>query len=85
MPPTACCQRLPAPAKDMIVTPEQVRKQLQSLGNEAVRKQYAQWAAGGNPPGAQQFGVQQLGVQQLGVEHGAIRAGEQDRFGVPIW
>ena len=55
---------VPAPAEATTVAPGQVLEQLESLGNEAVRKQNAKWAAGGIQPGATQFGV----------KHGDIRA-----------
>jgi 3-methyladenine DNA glycosylase AlkD len=54
----------PASTKVAATTLEQALKQLESLGNEATRKQNAKWAYGGIQPGATQFGV----------KHGDIRA-----------
>ena len=53
-----------APAKAATAALGQALEQLESLGNEAVRKQNAKWTAGGIQPGATQFGV----------KHGDIRA-----------
>lgn len=61
---TKSAKPVSAPAKAASMAPEQVLKQLESLGYEAVRKQNARWAAGGIQPGATQFGV----------KHGDIRA-----------
>ena len=48
---------VPTPAQVAATTPEQALEQLESLGNEATRKQNAKWAAGGIQPGATQFGA----------------------------
>jgi 3-methyladenine DNA glycosylase AlkD len=71
---------VPAPANATTVALEQVLKQLEALGNEAVRKQNAKWAAGGI----------QLGASQFGVKHGDIRAlakkiGADHALAVSLW
>src|SRR5579883_160618 len=68
------------PATARVTTPEQALKQLESLGNEATRKQNAKWAYGGIQPGATQFGV----------KHGDIRAlaktiGPNYGLALPLW
>ena len=70
---------VPAPAKATTVALEQVLKQLESLGSEAVRKQNAKWAAGIQP-----------GATQFGVKHGDIRAlakkiGPDHALAVSLW
>jgi 3-methyladenine DNA glycosylase AlkD len=65
---------VPAAAKATTVALEQVLKQLESLGNEAVRKQNARWAAGGIQPGAKQFGVKHGDIRALAKKIGADHA-----------
>jgi len=55
----AKAKSVPAQAKSTTMTLEETLRQLESLGNEAVRKQNAKWGAGDN---------------QFGVKHGDIRA-----------
>jgi 3-methyladenine DNA glycosylase AlkD len=64
----------PAPAKVTTTTLEQALKQLESLGNEASRKQNAKWAAGGIQPGATQFGVKHGDIRALAKEIGPDHA-----------
>jgi 3-methyladenine DNA glycosylase AlkD len=56
------------------VASEQVLEQLESLGNEAVRKQNARWAAGGIQPGARQFGVKHGDIRVLAKKIGSDHA-----------
>src|SRR5262245_49961725 len=58
-PKTAKAKPAPAGAKNTTMTLEEALRQLESLGDEAVRKQNAKWRAGDN---------------QFGVKHGDIRA-----------
>jgi len=58
-PKTAKAKPAPAEAKNTSMTLEEALRQLESLGDEAVRKQNAKWRAGDN---------------QFGVKHGDIRA-----------
>src|SRR5262245_41688192 len=55
---TAKAKAAPAREKSTTMTLEETLRQLESLGNEAVRKQNAKWGAGDN---------------QFGVKHGDIR------------
>ncbi|MBA4067444.1 MAG: DNA alkylation repair protein [Isosphaera sp.] len=57
--PTKSAKSVPAPAEATTTTPEQILRQLESLGNEATRKHNTKWGAGAN---------------QYGVKHGDIRA-----------
>lgn len=71
--------KIAKPAK-ATTTPEQALAQLESLGNEATRKQNAKWAYGGIQPGAKQFGV----------KHGDIRAlaktiGSDSALALTLW
>ena len=56
---TAKAKSAPARAKSTTMTLEETLRQLESLGNEAMRKHNAKWGAGDN---------------QFGVKHGDIRA-----------
>jgi 3-methyladenine DNA glycosylase AlkD len=71
---------VPAPAEATTVALEQVLKQLESLGNEAVRKQNARWAAGGIQPGATQFGVKHGDIRAL-----AKRIGPDHALAMSLW
>jgi 3-methyladenine DNA glycosylase AlkD len=71
---------VPAPAKATPVALEQVLKELESLGNEAVRKQNAKWAAGGIQPGAKQFGVKHGDIRAL-----AKKIGSDHALAVSLW
>jgi 3-methyladenine DNA glycosylase AlkD len=71
---------VPAPAKATTAALEQVLKQLESLSNEAVRKQNAKWAAGGIQPGATQFGVKHGDIRAL-----AKRIGSDHALAVSLW
>jgi 3-methyladenine DNA glycosylase AlkD len=76
----ATAESASAPAKAATAALGQALEQLESLGNEAVRKQNARWAAGGIQPGATQFGV----------KHGDIRAmakkiGSDHALGMSLW
>jgi hypothetical protein len=63
-----------APAKAATAALGQILGQLESLGNEAVRKQNAKWAAGGIQPGATQFGVKHGDIRALAKKIGPDRA-----------
>lgn len=76
----ASAKSVPAPAKVTTAAPEQVLKQLESLGTEAVRKQNAKWAAGGIQPGARQFGVKHGDIRALAKKIGSDRA-----LAVALW
>src|SRR5262245_50922161 len=65
----------PAPAKNTTMTLEETLRQLESLGDEAVRKQNAKWRAGDN---------------QFGVKHGDIRVlakklKANPELAMPLW
>jgi hypothetical protein len=72
--PTKNAKSAPAPAKATTTTLEKALKQLESLGNEATRKQNAKWAAGGIQPGATQFGVKHGDIRALAKTIGPDRA-----------
>jgi len=65
----------PAPAKSTTMTLEETLRQLESLGDETIRKQNAKWRAGDN---------------QFGVKHGDIRAlakkiKSSPELAMPLW
>jgi 3-methyladenine DNA glycosylase AlkD len=62
------------PAPGEATTLEQALKQLDSLGQEATRKQNAKWAAGGIQPGATQFGVKHGDIRVLAKSIGPDHA-----------
>jgi 3-methyladenine DNA glycosylase AlkD len=78
--PTKNAKSAPAPAKATTTTLEKALKQLESLGNEATRKQNAKWAAGGIQPGATQFGVKHGDIRALAKTIGPDRA-----LAVSLW
>jgi 3-methyladenine DNA glycosylase AlkD len=71
---------VPAPAKATAVALGQVVKHLDTLGNEAVRKQNARWAAGGIQPGATQFGVKHGEIRTL-----AKKIGPDPALAASLW
>jgi 3-methyladenine DNA glycosylase AlkD len=71
---TATKSAKPASANVAATTLEQALKQLESLGNEATRKQNAKWTSGGIQPGATQFGVKHGDIRALAKKIGPNRA-----------